>query len=350
MLRPPSRLAGFMKVAGPIGVEFRRGDVVESVHRVHVAVVDGAGNLVASAGDPDFVTYMRSSAKPFQALPLVTSGAADRYGLTERELALACASHAGEPRHVEAARSILAKAGLDASLLRCGTHAPRNKAAKDALAGAKPTPLHHNCSGKHAGLLALQKHLGGEPAAYLDPQGPAQQAVRAAVSQATGVPLLEIPLATDGCSAPNFAVPLRASARAFANLAMPSSSLPKETQDALRRLALAMARHPEMVGGEGSFDTELMGAGEDRVVTKAGAEGVQGVADLATGMGLFLKVEDGHARAVGPATVEALRQLGWLEPRAFEVLGGWWMPRLTNHAGLPVGEARPTLVLEGLGP
>lgn len=339
-----------MKVAAPVGVEFRRGGIVESVHRVHVAVVDGGGNLVAWAGDPDLVTYMRSAAKPFQALPLVTTGAADRFGLTERELALACASHAGEPRHVEVAESILAKAGLDASFLRCGTHAPRNKVAKEALAGARPTPRHHNCSGKHAGMLALQKHLGGDPATYLEPDSPAQRAVRAALAQAAGVPEAELGMATDGCSAPNFALPLRVAARAFANLALPSSSLPKETAEGLRRLALAMTRHPEMVGGVGSLDTDLMGAGEDRVVSKAGAEGVQAVADLGTGMGLFLKVEDGHVRAVGPATVEALRQLGWLEARAFEVLGEWWMPRLTNHVGLPVGDARPVLVLEGLGP
>ena len=335
--------------AAPVAVEVYRGDVVESVHRVHVAVVDGQGNLVASAGDPDLVTYTRSAAKPFQALPLVTSGAADRHGLTERELAVCCGSHSGEPMHVEAVESIFAKAGLPADLLRCGVHPIRNKAARAALAGAKPTMRNHNCSGKHAGMVLLQKHLGGDPARYLDPAGPAQRAIRAALAEVAGVPPEGIPVATDGCSAPNFALPLRVAARAFARLAMPTGDLAKETAEGLRRLAAAMTRHPDMVAGTGEFDTDLMDASEDRLVTKVGAEAVQGVGDLATGMGLFLKVEDGSHRATAPATVESLRQLGWLETRAFEVLGEWWMPRLVNHQAIPVGRVKPVLVLEGLG-
>ena len=334
--------------AGPVGVEFWRGDVVESVHRVHVAVVDGGGNLVAHAGDPDLVTYMRSAAKPFQAVPLVASGAADRYGLTPAELAVACGSHAGEPMHVAAVDAIFAKAGLGADLLQCGTHAVRNEAAKKALAGARPTPRHHNCSGKHAGLMALQKHLGGDPADYWKPDGVAQRAVRDAVAECCGVDPREVRVGTDGCSAPNFALPIRHAARAFATFALPGAHVSKQTADALQRLARAMMRHPEMVGGTGNLDTDLMGASEDRLVTKTGAEAVQGVGDLGSGMGLFLKIEDGHSRAVGPATVELLRQLGWLEPRAFEVLGEWWMPRLTNFSKRPVGHAKPTVTLEGL--
>lgn len=333
----------------PVAVEVHRGPVVESVHRVHLAVCDGQGNLVASVGDPDLVTFTRSAAKPFQALPLVTSGAADRYGLTERELAIACGSHSGEPMHVETVEGMFAKAGLAPDLLRCGVHPVRNKAAKEGLRGAKPTSRNHNCSGKHAGMVLLQKHLGGDPARYLDPDGPAQRAIRAALAEVAGVPEESVLVGTDGCSAPNFALPLRVVARMFATLAIPGAHVSKPTADALGRLARAMARHPEMVAGTDEFDTELMGAAEDRLVTKVGAEAVQGVADLATGMGLFLKVEDGSHRATAPATVEALRQLGWLEPRAFEVLGEWWMPRLTNYAGLPVGHVKPVLVLEGLG-
>lgn len=332
-----------------MGVEVRRGGVVESVHRIHAAVVDGAGNLVASCGDPGLVTFVRSAAKPFQAVPLVASGAADRFGLTDAELAVACGSHGGEPMHVAAVDAMFQKAGLSADLLQCGTHPLRNDAAKKALAGAKPTPRHHNCSGKHAGMMALQKHLGGDPADYWKPESPAQRAVKTAFAECAGLSEQEVRVATDGCSAPNFAVRIDAAARAFATLAIPGGHVRKETADALQRLCRAMTRHPEMVGGTGSFDTDLMNAAEDRLVAKTGAEAVEGVGDLGSGMGLFLKVEDGNARAVGPAVVEALRQLGWLETRAFEVLGEWWMPRLTNFAGRPVGDVRPVLKLEGLG-
>jgi L-asparaginase II len=330
--------------AAPVGVEVTRGGTVESVHRVHVAVVDGAGNLVTHAGDPGFVTFLRSAAKPFQAVPLVASGAADAFGLTDAELALCCGSHGGEPMHVRTVEGIFAKAGISPDLLKCGTHPLWSKAAKDALAGGKPTPKNHNCSGKHAGMMVLQKHLGADPADYLDPQSPAQKLILQAVATCAGIPASEVRVGTDGCSVPNFAVPLAAGARMFARLAMPTG-LPDAETTALARLSRAMAAHPEMVGGSERFDTALMGAGEDRLVSKAGAEGVQGVGDLATGMGLLLKVEDGTSRAVAPATVEALRQLAWLEGRAFEVLGDWWRPAITNWSGKLVGETRPVLRL-----
>ena len=316
-------------------VEVLRGGVVESRHRVHVAVVDGRGGLVHAVGDPDLVTFLRSSAKPFQAVPLVASGAADRFGLTEEELALACGSHVGEPVHARTALGMLRKGGLDASALRCGEHPPRSPEAT-------VTPLCHNCSGKHAGLLLLQLHLGGAAADYLDPASPAQRAVRAAIGEVSG--LSGLPWGVDGCGAPIVAMPLRAAARMFARLAMPQG-IAKETGDALLRLQRAMTRHPGMVGGAGSFDTDLMDASEDRLVAKTGAEGYQGVGDLPTGLGLALKVEDGEKRAVAPATVEALRQLAWLEGRAFEVLGDWWRPSVRNWQGRAVGEVRPVLSL-----
>ncbi|HWH08242.1 MAG TPA: asparaginase, partial [Candidatus Thermoplasmatota archaeon] len=298
-------------------------------------VVDGRGSLVRAAGDPDLATFLRSSAKPFQALPLVTTGAADRFGLTEAELALACASHMGERAHVRTAAAMLAKAGLDEAALGCGAHPPRSREAAQ-------TPLCHNCSGKHAGLLLLQTHLGGDAADYLDPASPAQAAVRAAVEEVAGVSGL--PWGVDGCGAPIAAMPLRVAARTFARLALPQG-VRKETADALERVRRAMTRHPDMVGGSGSFDTDLMDASEDRLVSKVGAEGVQGVGDLGGGLGLFLKVEDGEKRAVPPATVEALRQLAWLEGRAFEVLGDWWRPSVRNWSGRAVGEMRPVLTL-----
>ena len=326
----------------PVGVEVLRGETVESIHRVHVVVVDGSGNVVKESGDAETVTYLRSAAKPFQALPLVTSGAADALGLDDRELALCCGSHAGEPRHVEVAQRLLDKAGLSSTLLQCGSHAPRSKLAKESLKGGRSTPLHHNCSGKHAGLMALQKHLGGDPADYWKPDSLAQQAALRALREVSGCS--DIRVGMDGCSVPSFAMPLRHAALLFARLAMPQG-VDAATAKGLERLRGAMTRHPEMVGGTENLDTDLMGASEDRLVCKAGAEGTEGVGDLASGMGLYLKVEDGSARAVAPATIEALRQLAWLEGRAFEVLGEWWMPSLTNWAGRPVGRIKPVVQL-----
>ncbi|HUR69349.1 MAG TPA: asparaginase [Candidatus Thermoplasmatota archaeon] len=328
----------------PVGVEIVRGDVVESVHRVHVVVVDGAGSVVHEAGDASFVTYLRSAAKPFQAVPLVTSGAADAFGLTKQELALCCGSHSGEPLHVETAARMLEKGGVSAALLQCGTHAPRSKLAKDALKGGRTTPLHHNCSGKHAGMMLLQKHLGGDPADYWQRDSAAQQAILRSVAEVAGMPQGDVRVGTDGCSAPNFALPLSNAALLFARLAMPQGVAPPSAA-ALARLRDAMVHHPEMVGGGESFDTDLMGASDDRLVAKAGAEGCEGVGDLRTGMGLFLKAEDGAGRPVPPATIEALRQLAWLEGRAFEVLGTWWMPTLTNWSGRVVGRVKPVLTL-----
>lgn len=328
----------------PIGVEIIRGQTVESVHRIQLCVVDGAGGIVHELGDASWVTFLRSAAKPFQALPLITSGAADAFGLTDAELALACGSHSGEPRHVDVATGMLAKAGVGPELLQCGTHAPRSKLAKAALAGGRATPLHHNCSGKHAGMMILQKHLGADPADYWKPDAACQKLILEAVREVSAHD--DIKLGTDGCSVPNFAMPMRNAALLFARLAIPQGVRPA-TAKALERLRDAMARHPELVGGGESFDTDLMNASEDRLVSKIGAEACEGVADLRTGMGLFLKVEDGTSRALAPAVVEALRQLAWLEGRAFEVLGDWWMPSIKNWAGRDVGRIKPVLQLVG---
>ena len=327
----------------PIGVQVIRGETVESVHRIHAVVVDGAGNVVRRVGDPGFVTYLRSAAKPFQALPLVTTGAADRFGLDERELAVCCGSHQGEPIHTKTVLGMFDKAGLPHSLLQCGTHAPRSKLSKDSLNGGQTQPIHHNCSGKHAGMMILSKHLGADPADYWKPGTPAQQEIWEALCEVSGCP--EVRVGTDGCSVPNYAMPLTNAATLFARLSRPQG-VSTQTAKALERLRDAMAKHPEMVGGTESFDTDLMNASEDRLISKAGAEACEGVGDLRTGMGLFVKVEDGSSRAITPATVEILRQMAWLEGRAFEVLGEWWMPTVTNWAGRTVGRLKPTLTLE----
>lgn len=315
-----------------IGVEVHRGGTTESAHHVHLAVCDGSGNLVKSFGNPEFVTFLRSSAKPFQAIPLVTSGAADAFSLTPQELALACGSHTGQEMHTRTALAMLARVGLDANALKCGAHAPRS-------CGALATPICHNCSGKHAAFILLQKHLGGEAADYWKADSLAQVAVRETIEKLAGVPAK---VGTDGCGVPNYAFPLRVSATMTAKFAFAPEGSP------MARLRRAMTSFPELVEGPGAFDSDLMGASEDRLVAKGGAEGFQLVGDLHSGMGLALKVEDGDAakRATASATVDALRQLGWLEGRAFEVLGDWWRPAIENHAGRVVGEVKPVLELE----
>lgn len=315
-----------------IGVEVHRGGTVESAHHVHLAVCDGSGNLVKSFGNPEFVTFLRSSAKPFQAIPLVASGAADAFGLTPQELALACGSHLGEDMHTRAALAMLARVGLDENALRCGTHAPRSP-------GAQVTPICHNCSGKHAGFILLQKHLGGDAADYWKADSLAQLAVREAIEKLAGT---TAKVGTDGCGVPNYAFPLSVSAAMTARFAFAPEGSP------MARLRRAMTAFPEMVGGSTAFDSDLMGASEDRLFAKGGAEGFQIVGDLHSGMGIALKIEDGDAakRATASATVDALRQLGWLEGRAFEVLGDWWRPAIENASGRVVGEVKPVLELE----
>lgn len=323
-----------------------RGDGIESVHRVSAAVADPSGHLHASLGDPHLVTCLRSAAKPFQALPLVATGAADRLGLSEKEIAIACSSHNAEPRHLEVVGSLLQKAGLGVSDLRCGAHLPYDAAGASALLAAReaPTALHNNCSGKHAGMLAACVGNGWPTDAYLDPKHPLQRAILSALARYSAIPEDRIATATDGCTAPCFYLPLSAYARAFAHLARPEKAAEAD-REPLRRIAAAMTGGAWFVGGTGRIDTDIMGAAEGRIVSKIGGEAIQAVAEVETGRALVLKVEDGASRAGDPAVVEACRQLGWLEPRALEVLGEHWRPTLTNWNGLAIGRIEPVFEL-----
>lgn len=315
-----------------------RGGAVESSHMVHAAVVDAGGRLLAAAGDGDRPTFARSAAKPLQAVALVASGAADRFGFTGPELALACASHAGTPEQAAAVASLLVRLGLGEADLACGLQAGR------------PTPLHHNCSGKHAAMLAVALHHGWPTAGYAGSDHPVQALVRRTVAELTGLDPDGMVAAVDGCSVPTFALPLRSLALGFARLAVASDG-------ALARLRAAMVAHPEFVAGEGLFDTALIRATGGRVVGKSGAEGVFGAAVTAgwpgTGgggrvtdreapvlhvpVGLALKVEDGAGRAVAPAAVALLRYLGFLGPGEEEALFSHARPVVYNHRGLAVG-------------
>jgi L-asparaginase II len=349
-----------------------RGSFVESVHRGHVVAVDGRGRVVAQLGSAGAVAYMRSATKPFQAMPLVASGAADRFGLNDAELAVACGSHDATPAHTEAVLSILKKAGLSVSDLKCGAHEPYSKETAAALRerGERPTALHNNCSGKHAGMLALALHLGADARTYDRADNPVQRAVFRAVSDFSGLPAEGLEYAFDGCGVPTFALTLETMARMFARLVAPpragDGAAPAGGDEAAepargavasnvaRRVVGVMLAHPEMVEGDGELDTELMRAGAGRLVSKVGAEGVYAAGVLPCrrwpdGLGAAFKIEDGDKgdRARSPAAVELLRQLGALsdEEAASPALSELARRTLKNHRGDEVGEVRPAFRL-----
>lgn len=286
-------------------VAVRRGDLIESIHRGRYAVRDARGEEIDSVGDPEDYVCLRSSAKPFQALPLVFSGAADAFGLTREEIAVACASHNAEPRHLAAVRSILRKAGLSEEYLHSGAHPPIHalSAARLARSGEEPRPIHGNCSGKHAGMLAVCAHAGWDPAGYRDPEGPLQKLVRRTIAKLCVIEPEEIRLAGDGCGVPVFALPLGNLALGFARLAVGAEDFPEDLAEAVNRIRDAMRRYPFMVAGTGRFDTELMQATD--LIAKSGAEGVFAAASP-EGWGLALKISDGASRAVAPAVLAAL--------------------------------------------
>ena len=297
----------------PVLVEAWRGDTVESFHRGAVAVVDGDGVLVASLGDIERPVFPRSAIKLLQALPLVESGAADRFGLSDEELALACASHSGEPAHTRTAAAVLAKAGLDESVLECGAHWPYDVPSAHALAaaGAVPSALHNNCSGKHAGFVCLGCVLAGDRdrrsflAGYVQPEHAVMREVSAAVASVTGCDLSRAPRGTDGCSIPTYAIPLRQLAHGFARAASGIGLAPGRTA-ALARLRTAVARAPFMVGGSGSFDTRVMQALGERVFCKVGAEGMYCAALPEAGLGVAIKVDDGNTSRACTVAMAAL--------------------------------------------
>lgn len=325
------------------GVRVLRGGLDESFHRVHVAVCDAHGRVASAAGDAAHATFLRSSAKPFQAVAVVLSGAAEKFAMTDEDLALVAGSHSGEPPQVERVAALLARLGLDAGALRCGVHAPYHKPTADATRG-RWTALQHNCSGKHAGMLAAALATGADPSTYLDATHPVQRANLRTIARFAGVEERDVGVAVDGCGVPTFRLPLDKAATAFARLVRPDALAGPE-RAAAERVAAAMLAHPYHVAGQDRFDTRFMDAAEGRLVAKAGAEAYQGVADAETGLGLVLKVEDGTSRAVAPATIEAARQLGWIEGRALETLGDLWRPPVTNVAGREVGSLEPALAM-----
>jgi L-asparaginase II len=328
-----------------------RGATVESIHRGHLVVLDGAGSEVARLGDPETITFIRSSAKPFQAIPFLLSGAAERFDFTESEVALACASHSGEEMHTKIAAKMLEKIGLSEADLRCGAHLPFNeKRAEEIIrAGEKPSQLHNNCSGKHAAMLALAKHTGADLKTYERLEHPVQQAILEVVAQFTETEAGDIPIGIDGCAAPNFALTVRAMAKSFAKLILPPEDFSLELREACRRIVAAMLKYPELIGGSERLDTLLMQAARGQFISKIGADGVWLCGVLPsqrwkTGLGICLKVEDGDdKRARAAITVEVLRQLGIF---AADTLNEYSPLPIKNRRGDEVGRVEASFNLK----
>jgi L-asparaginase II len=321
--------------------------------------------MIASYGDPQTVAFLRSSAKPFQALPFVERSGVEYFNFTPRELALACASHEGSDMHVQAVSELQNKIGVEESNLQCGTHLPGDVDELKSLIihNQQPHANHNNCSGKHTAMLAHAKMRGLPLENYLDIQHPIQQDILATFAEMCGLAVDQMELGTDGCSAPNFAVPLYNAAFAFAKMCDPHS-LSETRASACRKITAAMTAYPEMVSGYGEFDEQLMRVGEGKIVCKRGAEGYQIIGVLpgvisadAPGLGIALKVSDGDAARMGSdlestnrvrpaATLEILRQLGALSSKQEQALAGFGPEKsITNHRGIVTGKSYPVFEL-----
>src|SRR5215216_3788326 len=341
--------------------EVTRGKIVESIHYGSIAIVDSNGKLIASYGDPQTVAFLRSSAKPFQVLPFVERGGVEYFKFTPRELSLSCASHEGSTMHVQAVSQLQKKIGIEENNLQCGTHLPGDVDELKSLIihDQKPRPNHNNCSGKHTAMLAHSKMRGLPLENYLDITHPIQQEILHTFAELCGLSVDQVELGTDGCSAPNFAVPLYSAALGFARICDPRT-LPETRASACRKITSAMTSYPEMVSGYGEFDEQLMRVGAGKIVCKRGAEGYQIMGLLpgvlhaeAPGIGIALKVSDGdpsrtaldltHTTRVRPAVgLEILCQLGALSSDQQDALAAFGpVKSIKNHRGIVTGQARP---------
>lgn len=329
--------------ANPVVAEVTRGGMVESRHRASLAVVDVTGRVVLSAGAFEAPVYGRSALKPLQALPLIETGATEAFALSDAEIALACASHAGEPRHLEAVSAWLERLGCTVADLECGPHLPSNEAAAKALlrAGGEATALHNNCSGKHAGFLTVARHTGVPTKGYIQYEHAVQQRVLGVLESMTGLDLSDAPRGIDGCGIPVIAIPLGNMALAMARMADPRDQ-PEARQAACARVLKAMTAEPFMVAGSGRYCTRVMEALAGRVVLKTGAEGVYCGALPGEGIGFALKADDGATRAAEAVVGQVLKRLGVLD-EADEALV---VQTVYNRAGVAIGQVRAADPLE----
>jgi L-asparaginase II len=329
-------------MTNPVLVEITRGPLVESRHRGAIVVVDADGNRRVAIGDVERPVFPRSAVKPFQAVPLVESGAANAYGFGPAELALACASHSGEPRHIAIVTSMLEKCGRSAADLECGPQMPQSSAAARALmrAAGQPSPLHNNCSGKHAGFICLACHLGVDPKGYVDAAHPVQQMVKDVLEATMGLSLGVDVCGTDGCSIPTYAIPLERLALAFARFATRHGA-PEKRHEAATRLVKACISEPGLVAGTGRFCTETMAAFSGRILVKTGAEGVYAGLIPELGLGIAVKCDDGASRAseaIMAAAIDALLPMSAAEHQLFSRR---LVRPVESRIGKKVGEIRP---------
>ena len=338
-------------MTNPILIEVRRGPMVESHHRGAAAVIDSHGRRVAAWGDADALVFPRSAAKPLQALPLIESGAADRFALGSAELALACASHSGEPEHVRRVARWLHRIGIGEDGLICGAQAPLSETAAAVLVRAQsaPTRLHNNCSGKHAGFATLARHLGGRAEGYGEPDHPVQRLVRGTLAEMGRTDLSDALAGIDGCGVPVFALPLASLARAFAGLAAPAY-LSETLAAAARRIVAAMTASPWLVGGTGRFDTAVMEQAGGAIVVKSGAEGIAAAGLPAHGLGIAVKIDDGAKRACDAAMAALLLRFAGAPGALGDALESRARVPLLNTLGHPVGLLRPVPGWPDLGP
>lgn len=339
-------------------VKVTRGGTLESVHRGSLVVIEGNGKKVAEIGDASVITFWRSAAKAFQAIPLIMSGAANRFGFTDKEIALACASHSGESFHTETAEQMLEKVGLSEKDLRCGSHPSFHEETNEAMirAGVEPTQLNNNCSGKHSGMLAFAKHIGADLDSYLHQDNPVQKAILETVSLFTEILQDEIKIGIDGCSAPNFAIPLSSMALAYAKLINPKEYFVADERgltqidskvgliETCERIVSAKMKYPKYVGGSVRLDTKIMQALPNKIVCKVGAEGVWSAGILPCekwekGLAIALKIEDGNDYRARPVVaIELLRQLEIMTDEAEDLLSEFSPMILKNRMEKEVGE------------
>ncbi len=338
-------------------MEFTRGDIVESTHFGSAVVVQADGKIVASYADPQAVTYLRSTSKPFQVLGLIENGGVEKFGLTQEEVAVMCGSHSGTPRHVEVVQSIHEKIGVQASDMLCGVHYPLDAEAAQELRDAhqEPTVHHHNCSGKHSGMLAYCKLMGWEIEDYINLNHPVQQAILKTFAEMVQLPAEAICLGIDGCSVPVFGIPMYNAAWGFARMADPEKAgLSDSLAEACVFVREAMMAFPEMVSGPKRFDTDLMHAGKGKIFSKGGAEGYQGIGIISSdddmqGLGLALKISDGDlTERVKPAvSLNVLRSLKAMDEESFEKVVQYGPElQVKNWVKTVVGEGRPCFEIE----
>jgi L-asparaginase II len=325
-----------------------RGEYLESTHDIHIAVVNAEGELLYSYGKADRFTFPRSSMKPFQAVQLIETGAADAYHYSAKDISLSCASHSGEVFHRDTVLDILSRAGLQEDHLQCGTHIPRDMESYKQLIreGKELTAVFSNCSGKHSGMLASAVHMNEDVDTYREIDHPLQQRILDVIEDVCSFPKDQIQISVDGCGVPVHGLPLRNAALGFARLAKPEVFTDGERAKSLKTICDSMIQHPEMVGGTNRFDTDLMREFNGRIVAKAGAEAVQCLADTETGIGIAIKVEDGSPRATSVVTMEVLRQLGIGTEEIFAKLEEYVNAPVLNARNDKIGVIKANFKLE----